>query len=179
MVPDRCHRSCCGDAKVRMVASISYAVRRMFRVGSGIAAGGKTLPQLITLSSGPADRRDGRLLTGVDRRDKGPLEAVIVKPDQISLQSHRRAFVRMQYRRAKLGAGAAKKFEPAISILPSMEPVDLTGDPEHRQPVGVVKRHGIAQHRQVPGAQGAGKPLHAMNIRTHPRRAWDGVTASS
>jgi len=102
------------------------------------------------------------------RRSKGPLETVIVDPAQIVLQERGGAFVRLHDRRAKLRAGAAEKFEIRAAILPRMEPVDFTGDPVHGQPVGIVQRHGIAQDRQMPGAQRAGKPLHLMNVGVHP-----------
>ena len=85
---------------------------------------------------GPADGGDGRL-AGVDRRRKGPLETVIVKPGQILLQERGGAFVRLQDRRAKLRAGATKEFELSAAFLPRIEPVDFTGDPEHGQPVGL------------------------------------------
>jgi hypothetical protein len=39
-----------------------------------------------------------------------------------------------------------------VFTLPA-KPVDLAGDSEHAEPVGIVQRHGKAQDRELPGPQ--------------------------
>ena len=111
-------------------------------------------------------------MAGVDRRRDGALETVVLNPGQILLQDRGGAFCSVAGSPTQSSALVRRKnFELRAAIMPRIEPVDFTGDPEHGQPVGIVERHGIAQDRQMPGTQRAGVPLHPMKVRTHPGRA--------
>ena len=61
--------------------------------------------------------------------------------------------VPLQQRTAQFAAGSAEKAERRMFIALIAAAVDLSGNCQHVQSVGIVERHGKAQQRQLPCSQ--------------------------
>jgi hypothetical protein len=61
--------------------------------------------------------------------------------------------------RAKFRACLPEKSKVSTFTLPHAELVDLVGDGKYAEPVGIVPRHGKAEHRQVPAAHHCAVPF--------------------
>jgi hypothetical protein len=115
-------------------------------------SGSKPSPQGFVAPDRPAGRRLRRWL-GFNGRREDPLEPLIIDPREVLAQDGGCRFILPQDCGAKLHAGPPEKSESRFSLVRCAEPVDLRGDRQNCQPVGIIQRDGKSQHGEMPRSQ--------------------------
>ena len=116
----------------------------------------------------------------LDRAGECALETIVLDLREIVLQQGVGRFVPPCDGRAQIGADPAEEGETRRLGRFAAAAVDLLGDRHHVDSVSVVQRHGIAQQRQMPGAQRPAVPfeiLHAHALRLQDLYRWPAVLA--